>query len=228
MTYENERPNISAEIRRLVMTEAGHRCIVERCYEHIVEIHHIDENRENNSPDNLAVLCDKHHKLAHQKFITRMELRRYKELLSNRVAPHTASVSEHDRKVLKEINEMFSYETILTIQNEKFGRFVSDKVIRPFDVLFYREADPLFRFTDNNLERLKMDLIKNAHAFIRHFSQRSGGVEGGYEYIDINEIERTNPEMVDYWIRYASMTFDLAQDFCKSMFALRSELVNYA
>lgn len=34
----------------------------------IVEVHHLDHNRENNSPDNLIPLCPTHHKYWHSRF----------------------------------------------------------------------------------------------------------------------------------------------------------------
>jgi hypothetical protein len=229
MTYEQERPNIPAEIRRLVMTQAGHCCIVQHCIEHIVEIHHIDENRENNDPANLAVLCDKHHKLAHNKTISRLDLKRYKELLSSgaQVNRHQNS-SEHDRKLLIEINEIFPYETITLIKNEAFGKFVRQEVIEPFFSLAERSGDPLFKFTDTQLESLRAAIIGKGQIFMRHFAQQSAGLIGGYEYIDIAKIAMTHPQMVDHWEKYSMDTVELAHDFCASMLQLRAELINYA
>ncbi|MEL7979575.1 HNH endonuclease signature motif containing protein [Vreelandella titanicae] len=227
MVYERERPYMPAEVRRQVMTEAGHCCIVQHCNEHIVEIHHIDENRENNDPSNLAVLCDKHHKLAHNKAISRMDLRKYKELLSAPRHPAPVSCSDHDKKLLKEINEIFSYETILLIKNEQFGKFVREEVINPFYMLFHRSEDPLFKFTDQKLESLRLEVLKKGQKLIHHFGQQSAGLVGGYEYIDISEVRWTHPEMVDHWVKYSSDTVDLAQDFCDSMLRLRAELINY-
>lgn len=229
MTYDKGRPHIPAEVKRQVMTEAGHCCIVQLCNEHIVEVHHIDENRENNDPENLAVLCDKHHKLAHRGTISRMDLRKYKELLSKvaHPTPMMATATEHDRKLLKEINEIFSYETILLIKNEHFQKFVKEEVINPFYQLFHRAEDPLFKFSDQKLEKLRSDILSKANKLIRHFGQQSAGLIGGYEYIDINEVRRRHPEMVDHWLKYSSDTVSLAQDFCSSMLELRAELIHY-
>lgn len=80
--YDESRPRIPAEIRREVEVESGHQCAVKNCNEHTyLEIHHIDENRENNALNNLILLCDKHHKMAHAKVIDRKALREYKVLL---------------------------------------------------------------------------------------------------------------------------------------------------
>lgn len=45
----------------------GKKCIL--CpEENIVEVHHYDENRNNNSPKNLIPLCPTHHQYLHSKF----------------------------------------------------------------------------------------------------------------------------------------------------------------
>ncbi|WP_294300984.1 HNH endonuclease [uncultured Sphingomonas sp.] len=81
-TYEQPRPTLPADIRRSILVEAGHACAVKNCNEHTyLDIHHIDHNRENNSLDNLILLCRKHHGMAHDEVIDRKSLRAYKELL---------------------------------------------------------------------------------------------------------------------------------------------------
>jgi len=80
--YNESRPTISAELRRAVRVESGHACAVKGCTEHTyLEVHHIDENRENNTLENLVLLCVKHHKMAHAGVIDRKALREYKRLL---------------------------------------------------------------------------------------------------------------------------------------------------
>jgi len=81
--YNESRPTISAELRRAVNVESGHTCAIKVCSEHTyLEIHHIDENRENNTLRNLVLLCDKHHKMAHKDVIDRKSLIEYKKLLN--------------------------------------------------------------------------------------------------------------------------------------------------
>jgi hypothetical protein len=80
--YNDPRPPISAELRRAVEVESGHACAVTRCGEHTyLEVHHINENREDNRVENLVLLCDKHHKMAHAGVIDRKSLAEYKRLL---------------------------------------------------------------------------------------------------------------------------------------------------
>lgn len=94
--YEDSRPNIPAEVRRSVEIESGHRCAVKGCFEHTyLDIHHIDNNRENNGVENLILLCDKHHKMAHANVIDRKSLREYKRL--NLVTVINGPESEHSQ-----------------------------------------------------------------------------------------------------------------------------------
>jgi hypothetical protein len=78
--YETSRPTIPADLRRAVLIEAGHACAVTNCGDHsYLEIHHIDENRENNILENLILLCRKHHAMAHAGVIDRKSLKLYKD-----------------------------------------------------------------------------------------------------------------------------------------------------
>jgi hypothetical protein len=81
--YDGPRKKIGAEIRRKIEVESGHKCAIKDCFEHTwLEIHHVDENRDNNNPENLILLCDKHHKMSHANIIDRKSLRMYKDLLT--------------------------------------------------------------------------------------------------------------------------------------------------
>ncbi|MGF1911910.1 HNH endonuclease [Vibrio kasasachensis] len=227
MTYDKERPSLPAAIRRQVMTEAGHCCTVQHCNESIVEVHHIDENRENNDPSNLIVLCDKHHKLAHKGDISRMDQRKYKEMLTSEKTSTSRGSSEHDRNLLIKINNIISYDTIQLLKNEWFGSFVRKEAIDPLHNLFYQAEDPLFKFTNPKLEAMKIDVLNKGQKFIRHFGQQSAGRIDGYDYIDLNEIKRRDPNAdIEYWKKYSEDTMDLAQDFCTAMSLLRAELIH--
>ena len=95
--YSKSRPSIPAELRRAIEVEAGHNCAIKGCNEHTyLEIHHIDINRENNTLENLVLLCDKHHKMSHAEVIDRKALREYKKLLNN----------NHDWIVIEKIEEL--------------------------------------------------------------------------------------------------------------------------
>lgn len=81
--YTNKRPAIPLDIKRITAIESGHACAIKDCNEHTYnEYHHIDGNRENNTPENLIYLCDKHHKMAHSGIIDRKALNEYKRINS--------------------------------------------------------------------------------------------------------------------------------------------------
>ena len=133
--YDKKRPYIPADIKRQLLTGAGHRCSLTRCLEHIVEIHHIDGNRENNDINNLVVLCDKHHKLAHQGTISRKDLFEYKRMLVSQVNPEMPLfLNDHDRNLLCKINDLFTYDIIQQIKNEPFGRTVPKNIFQSIDL----------------------------------------------------------------------------------------------
>ena len=106
--YEDPRPPISADLRRAVEVESGHACAVARCGEHTyLEIHHINENREDNRVENLVLLCDKHHKMAHAGVIDRKALREYKQLLQ---AAYTSALAERVRRLEELIAQGRNFE----------------------------------------------------------------------------------------------------------------------
>jgi HNH endonuclease len=73
--YDQPRPEIPAGLMREVEVESGHMCAVARCGEHTyLEVHHINQNREDNRIENLILLCDKHHKMAHAGVVDRKAL----------------------------------------------------------------------------------------------------------------------------------------------------------
>ncbi len=94
--YNVKRPNIPADIIRIIKVEAGHKCSIKYCNEHTyLEIHHINQNREDNSVDNLILLCDKHHKMAHANKIDRKALEEYKKLLNIQIQHYEHIVSNN-------------------------------------------------------------------------------------------------------------------------------------
>lgn len=77
--YQTSRPGIPIRLQRQVKIESGHKCAVNRCNSTTCEIHHIDGNRNNNSLDNLILLCRNHHKQAHEGIIDKESLIEYKK-----------------------------------------------------------------------------------------------------------------------------------------------------
>ncbi len=106
--YTSSRPSIPASLRRSVEVESGHCCAIKACTEHTyLEIHHIDENRENNVLANLILLCDRHHKMAHANVIDRKSLREYKTLLND---SYDAQINERFDKLEKLLEQQGSLE----------------------------------------------------------------------------------------------------------------------
>jgi hypothetical protein len=67
------RPAIPAEIKRKVLVEAGHRCVIPHCASAEIDVHHIIpwETCQDHSPDNLIALCPNCHRRAHKGEIDR-------------------------------------------------------------------------------------------------------------------------------------------------------------
>jgi hypothetical protein len=81
--YDNPRPKIPAAIQRQIKIEARHSCMV--CLERVsLQLHHIDENRENNNSDNIICICSNCHGMVHDGKITQAELRVYKQKAKER------------------------------------------------------------------------------------------------------------------------------------------------
>ena len=74
------RPAIPAEIKRKVLVEAGHRCVIPHCASAEIDVHHIIpwETCQDHSPDNLIALCPNCHRRAHKGEIDRKSLIIYK------------------------------------------------------------------------------------------------------------------------------------------------------
>ena len=224
MKYKDKRPHIPADIERQIKVEAGHKCSINKCSDRTIEVHHIDENRENNNPNNLIALCRNHHKQAHDGFISRQDLREYKRLLF--ITPSISErfgYNEHDKRLLNEISALFPFDLIGQIQNELFRKEVARYIIDPFGDLRYKSDDPLFSFNDNRLENLRIEAVQKANTFLRHFNNQCvGGRDGFFDYIDLTE-EGYKID-VEYWKQYSLDTQSLAYDFCKIILLLRKEL----
>lgn len=149
--YSNSRPSIPAATRRTIEVESGHSCAVKGCAEHTyLEIHHIDENRENNDPSNLILLCDKHHKMAHAEVIDRKALREYKKLLAT---AHDAAIHERVARLEQ-----------LMAENESLNDEIAVVSNEPIE----SAADGLQKERPNRADILTFVL---KHVAIRHFEQ---------------------------------------------------------
>ena len=79
--YQNPRKAIPESVKMQIRIEARHSCAI--CgNSSTLEFHHIDENRENNSLDNIILLCRNHHGEFHKGYIKKNELIEYKKNLT--------------------------------------------------------------------------------------------------------------------------------------------------
>ena len=66
------------QLRLYDLDYGTYKKITEKCiicgFDKIIDLHHLDENKKNNSPDNLIGLCPNHHKMLHN-FQFRKEMR---------------------------------------------------------------------------------------------------------------------------------------------------------
>ena len=230
MTYDKKRPYIPADIRRQIETEAGHTCAVQHCTEHIVEIHHIDQNRENNNPSNLILLCDKHHKLAHQNRISRKDLKEYKRLLHeiDRTPYHPASIySNHDRDLLIKLTNKFNMSYITKLGNESFWKLVERSLVSTIcDYIDYEINDPLSSFDDSELEKLRQGIISAGNMFKSEFSNHCGGShnEAYYEYIGTNYFDGAPDSYADELKKSREDVLRYASELKEKLICLRNFL----
>lgn len=128
--YQDPRPPINSELYRAVEVESGHACAVSRCGEHTyLEIHHINENREDNRIANLVLLCDKHHKMAHAGVIDRKALQEYKRLIQE---AYTSNLAERVRLLEHLMAQGRSLEcegTVSHVPNTKSDPGVTTKTV---------------------------------------------------------------------------------------------------
>jgi hypothetical protein len=77
------RPNISAELKRKVLVEAGHRCAISTCRSLNVDIHHITpwNKCKKHEYKNLIALCPNCHRRADKNEIDKKSLLMYKNNL---------------------------------------------------------------------------------------------------------------------------------------------------
>lgn len=181
--YEKSRPSIPAEIERAVKVNAGHKCEVAQCPEHTyLEIHHIDENRENNTIENLILLCDKHHKMAHARLIDRKSLCAYK----NRKPTPPNSPANLDLTAYKYlIKELPENGLIRDLRNQDFAGRLSAKFISSIHQATLINQSPYSHFQDKKLEQLNLKLFSNIEMLSRSCAQKTYGAKNGGDHYEV-------------------------------------------
>jgi hypothetical protein len=115
--YDYSRPSIPADVRRTVEVESGHACGIRRCGEHTyLELHHINGNREDNRVENLILLCDKHHKMAHAGIIDRKALLEYKKELKEAYRSELHVRIDQLEKMVQQMSRS-DHEPVISLQS---------------------------------------------------------------------------------------------------------------
>ncbi len=139
---------------------------------------------------------------------------------STHLSQRTSRYSSKDTAILASYSEVMPYHTIELIRNEPFGRFVKHDVTNPLYHILDMNGNPRYKFQDSALERLRQTLNSEVEAFFRHFGQQSAGLPTGYEYINVSELSRNDPESRSYWEEQIYETQRLAQKLCSTAMQL--------
>lgn len=213
--YDDARPNIPADIDRKIKVGAGHRCSISRCNGVIgLEIHHIDHNRENNSPENLILLCEMHHTLAHENKIDRKALRLYKSNLNN----GDAQLSAMDQKAYGHLKLKISEQLISDLREASFLGIIRSNFVNQIHALPFAWSSPYAKFEDPEMETMSQTLKASTEILSRTLAHKSYGSRissGDYEvppeydtnriHEDAGEIAHRGKEVCAYFDRLVQM-----------------------
>lgn len=229
--YHEKRPNIPADIKRDIKVKAGHACTIKNCMEQTyLEIHHINQNREDNRIENLILLCDKHHKMAHENKIDRKALNKYKDLLNIQIQHHETMISnnsdfynnlinEFERKVLE-----IGFDWLETLPEVDWSLEV-----KTYDKLYsltkwIRSRD----WIDNNdlktsFENLSLSIEETLEFFERHCKHMDDGnkqyyiIDKFYKqvdcYTDFELREKLNKDFDEHIKHLIHLTIEVANNF---------------
>ncbi|EPW3765402.1 HNH endonuclease signature motif containing protein [Vibrio fluvialis] len=141
--YKEERTSIPAAIEREVKTMSSHCCAMPHCsIDDYLEIHHIDQNRENNRVENLILLCDRHHKMAHDNKIDRKALRIYWGMLRNKA--NSFNPADECHRVLNFIDWMKNIVCEVEYDDEGNGsRWLNGSMLEYFEYHIYDAIENL-------------------------------------------------------------------------------------
>ncbi|RZT38395.1 HNH endonuclease [Cupriavidus agavae] len=143
------RPRISAEVRRAVLVEAGHKCAIPRCGHGDVDIHHIVpwEICRKHEYENLIALCPNCHRRAHKDEIDRKSLLLYKAAL---VA------------TFRDSGEPFFSAPAIEIKRRIYEIEPASSECS-FDFEFPDFVDPMTRIVSKNIEAWGFELLTAFH-----------------------------------------------------------------
>ncbi|WP_266157225.1 hypothetical protein [Dyella silvatica] len=132
----------------------------------------------------------------------------------------TSPYSSKDIATLASYSGVMSYQVIELIRGERFGSFVRHDVTNPLYQILEMKGNPRYKFQNSALEKLRQNLASEVEAFFTHFGQQSAGLPSGYEYINVSEFSRNDPESRSYWEEQIYETQRLAQGLCSTAMRL--------
>lgn len=201
--YTNSRPTIPADIKRKIEIEAGHRCAIKNCLEHTyLEIHHINQNREDNRPENLILLCDKHHKMAHKDLIDRKALKEYKKLLNNQVLqpiqkPEWQIKKTRDIENLKSILFVMPINIIYEMLND-LPRYLRDYQVSFFDFFHEKFNSPNFYIYDEDLYTLLINIHSTWYGCVMYGQMYRHGNSGTYFFSNEGDAPLSKEQEIEW------------------------------
>jgi len=192
--YVEDRPAMATQLRRDIKVEAGHVCGIARCGERIgLQIHHIDGNRENNSPENLIYLCTTHHTQAHNGDINRLEMQQYKRALQL----GTSVISSADAVAFQHINGAVPESLAQAIRSTNFCGAFDRNLSDAIHAIENAWSSPRKNFDDKGMLAVSEALGAAAHNLSRNIARYSSpkGYSGThYEVPKEYPPERREPE----------------------------------
>ena len=157
----DSRTTISAELRRRVFVEAGHRCAIPTCRFIEIEVHHIVpwEQCKNHEYENLIALCPNCHTMVHNEKIDRKSLKIYKSNLRY----------THDRFSQFEVDVLFELFKLKSDETSPFPAFSRLLVKRLQDAEFIEFCEISkegFFVGDLNINPEKVSITEKGRNFI--------------------------------------------------------------
>lgn len=165
--YIERRPHVPAVLRRQALVEAGHKCSIPTCsVNDALELHHINNNRNDNYIENVIMLCRNHHHNAGKGVFDRKSLQEYKRInrKRNTLESNFEFSSDMRESYLEQFKELVKNE-LLALESSPITQTQTGYHVTPSLDIGKSSADSETAFLeniDNVLEKhKKMMLVGN-------------------------------------------------------------------
>lgn len=165
-----KKRNVSIELKRKILIEAGHRCAIPTCRNVVgADIHHIIpwSQRKEHNYQNLIALCPNCHRMADRGYIDRKSLRMYKNNLR----------FLYDKFSVFEIDLLFDLNRLEVGKKTQFFPFLKLFIKRIIDAGYISYEETFPRVAIGNV-KIDPDLIKITQlgrVFIKNISSKNIG-----------------------------------------------------